>query len=236
MISAAGSPMKSSPFCRSSSESFSKSASAVSEPVIETWNPSCAVRRLHELHERNDVVAARDDRHHRRLPVLRDERLVAGGVVALRLSDGWEGLRALAQRPHLRLEGWVVDAVALRAHHDDLARRRLRREALVDQRLRLLRLRIARDIAVGRQRVPKQERDHDERDKQSEEPPRKRPLWMIGTRTRETLGGNHAVSSLLRGGHSAAVGCRNAPPRYTHLRRRRRDYSNTIHELKFQKT
>ena len=40
MISAAGSPMKSSPFCRSSSESFSKSASAVSEPVIETWNPS----------------------------------------------------------------------------------------------------------------------------------------------------------------------------------------------------
>ena len=40
-ISAAGSPISSSPFCRSSSESFSKSASAVSEPVIETWKPSC---------------------------------------------------------------------------------------------------------------------------------------------------------------------------------------------------
>ena len=41
MISAAGSPINSSPFCRSSSESFSKSASAVREPVIETWKPSC---------------------------------------------------------------------------------------------------------------------------------------------------------------------------------------------------
>jgi len=86
--------------------------------------------------------------------ILRDERLVVGGVIAPRVRDDAERLPAFAERQHLRLEGRVVDGVALRAHHDDLARRRLRREALVDQRFRLLRLRIARHIAVGRQRVP----------------------------------------------------------------------------------
>ena len=40
MISAAGSPINNSPFCKSCSESFSKSASAVKEPVIETAKPS----------------------------------------------------------------------------------------------------------------------------------------------------------------------------------------------------
>jgi hypothetical protein len=40
MINAAGSPICNSPFCRSSCESFSKSASAVSVPVIETWKPA----------------------------------------------------------------------------------------------------------------------------------------------------------------------------------------------------
>ena len=39
-ISAAGRPISNSPFCRSSAESFSKSSSEVSEPVIATRKPS----------------------------------------------------------------------------------------------------------------------------------------------------------------------------------------------------
>ncbi len=76
MISATGSPMSSSPFCRSCSESFSKSASAVRAPVIETWKPSCPSRDFDEVDKWNDLVASRHERDHRRVAILRDERLV----------------------------------------------------------------------------------------------------------------------------------------------------------------
>jgi hypothetical protein len=189
--------MKSSPFCRSSVESFSKSASAVSagDRDLEAVLP---VRRSHEVDQRSDVVASHQERHHRRVAVLRDERLVAGGVVAPRDLDESEPLAVPAERAHFRPKGGVVDRAAIRAHDDDLARRRLRREALLDERLRLLRLRVARDIPVARQRVAQQERDQDDRREHGHEPRGECPPRMTGTGTRETLGGErHALSSRL---------------------------------------
>ena len=154
MISATGSPMNSSPFCRSSSESFSKSASAVRGAGDLDLEAVLPVLRLHEVDERGDLVASHHDRHHRRVAILRDERLVVRGVVALRVLDDAEPRGACAECAHLRLEGWLVDRVATRAHDHDLARSRLGREALADERRGLLRLWIARDVAVARERVP----------------------------------------------------------------------------------
>ena len=197
MISAAGSPMKSSPFCRSSSESFSKSASAVREPVIATWKPSCPFSDCHQVGERNDLVASHHERHHGRVAILRDERLVVRGVVALRVRDDAELLPARADRQHLRPERGIVDRVALRAHDHDLARSRLRREAVADQRRRLLRVGVARDVALARQRVTEQKRDHDEGDEDGDEPRGKRALRMRCAGSSETFGGDGHARSLL---------------------------------------
>ena len=146
-----------------------------------------AVLRLHQLDERENLVPARHDRNNHGMPILRDKRLVLRGVVALGLGNNAQSLRALAELEHLRLEGTVVDRVAIRAHDHDLTRRRRGREALVNQRLRLLRLRVAGDIAVTCQRVPEQERDQEERDEKDDEPRTKRPLRTTSARTRKTL-------------------------------------------------
>ena len=103
--------MKSSPFCRSSPESFSKSASAVREPVIATWKPSWPFSGLHQVGERSDLVASHQERDHGRVAVLRDERLVVRGVVALCVCDDAELLPARADRQHLRPERGIVNRV-----------------------------------------------------------------------------------------------------------------------------
>ena len=208
-ISAAGSPISSSPFCRSSSESFSKSASAVSEPVIETWKPSCPFSAVDQLDQRSDLVASHHERHHRRVAILRDERLVVRAVVAPRVGDDAERLAAVGERLHLRPELGLVDREAIRAHDDDLARGRLGREARADQRSRLLRLGVARDVPVARQRAPEQHRDHDERNEHDRAPHSDGPLRMNGTRARKTLSREDIWGSsflLVRGLAVAGVG------------------------------
>ena len=149
-----------------------------------------SVLRLHKVDHRSDLVASHHEQHHRRVAILRDEGLVIRRVVALRFRDDAEFLPALAETLHLGLERRVVDRVAIRAHDHDLARSRLGREALADELLRLLRLGVARDVALARQRVSEQERDHDERDEHGDEPYGKRPLRMTGAGTRETFGGD----------------------------------------------
>ena len=151
---------------------------------LETVLP---VRGCYQVDERNDLVPLRHDGHHRRVTILRDERLVLRAVVAVHGRDGTELLCALVERPHHRLEGRFVDCVAIRAHDHDLTRSRLGREALVDQRIRLLRLGVARNVAVGRQRAPEQHRDHDERREDGGAPHSDGPLRMNGTCTRKTL-------------------------------------------------
>ena len=104
------------------------------------------------------------------MAILRDEGLVIRGVIALRFRNDAEFLPALAETLHLGLESRVVDRVAIRAHDHDFARGRLGWEALADEFLRLLRLGVARDVALTRQRVSKQERNNDERDEYGDEP------------------------------------------------------------------
>ena len=190
MISAAGSPMKQLALLQVLLGELLEVGVRRQRAGDRNLEAVLPVLRLHQVDERSDLVASHQERHHRRVAILRDERLIVRRVVALRVRDDAERLPALAERPHLRPERGLVDRVAIRAHDHDLARSRRGREALVDQRLRLLRLGVARDVAVARQRVPEQERDHDERDEHSDEPHGKRPLRMNGTGTRETLGGD----------------------------------------------
>ena len=189
--------MKSSPFCRSSSESVSKSASAVREPVIATWKPSWPFSRRHQVGERNDLVASHHERHHGRVAVLRDERLVVRGVVTLRVFDDAELLPARADGQHFRPERRVVDRVAVGAHDHDLARSRLRREAVTDEGRRLLRVGVARDVTVARQGVTEQKRDHHEGDENGNEPCGKRALRVGRAGSRETFCGDGHARSLL---------------------------------------
>ena len=75
MISAAGKLINSSPFWRSSSESFSKSASAVASRD-RNLEAVLTVFRLHEVDHRSNLVAAHHEQHRRRVAILRDEGVV----------------------------------------------------------------------------------------------------------------------------------------------------------------
>ena len=159
------------------------------------------------------------------MAVLRDERLVVRGVVALRVRDDAELLPARADRQHLRPERRIVDRVALRAHDHDLARSRLRREAVADERRRLLRVGVARDVTVARQRVTEQKRDHDEGDEDGNEPRGKRALRMRRAGSSETFGGDGHARSLLMA--NARCG-RGLWPRPEPRSRLERSYGDTI--------
>ena len=76
------------------------------------------------------------------------------------------GRRSPRRAPDPALECRAVDAQARRANDDDLVDGVVRvvRHAGVHQVVRLLGLRVARDLGIGRQRVAEQERDHREGD------------------------------------------------------------------------
>ena len=174
---AAGAPKKSSPFWRSSSDSVLKSSSMVSSPVIAASMPGSSSRRpTAAITSPSRPVPSKPNQERRGRAV--------GGIQPPWPSSA-EVMTFAAPPPEALGEGLDPLLVhgAVEADDDDLAgsalgRLRRRREVLEDELLGALRIRLRRDLTLGRQRVPEQEDDDAEREHDKSDPTADRPPGM----------------------------------------------------------
>ncbi len=115
---------------------------------------------------------------HRRVPVARDERGVAGrGQIRADALDPLRVAYLARQRAEERAEGRRVDRVARRMDDDEVGDRcpRGRREGGLAHVLRALRLWVVGRVPLGRQRAAQESPDRDERQHHCGEPGADRP-------------------------------------------------------------
>ena len=165
MISDAGSPKKSSPCCRSSCESFAKSSSAVSVPVIVTanaprlsactWSTTSGMTPSAFVCSVISAASAVAGDGGRRL----DDRDVPGSLELVRDAGG-VGLDAC--RVRLRRAGADDD------HLRDVVR--VGRQPLRHQGVGAVRLGVVRQVRVARQHVPEGRGDDAEREHDRDDP------------------------------------------------------------------